>query len=224
MFGAILGLIGLGSGIKQSVKNSVNDDCAKNRAIENGKLYYTDHNFIIRSCISGKPVKIIQNKYGVADYYDPVTNEILTRGIEFDKRVAEEKEKARRRGDSYYFTPKTGYKTLDTDLPVIYNGSVYLKTPRYNLLYCRWTEGINDNNMICKNREQLYKTFRKCYIDNKDISFLKDEADRYGIKLFDEDIEYLKRKLKEDNPDFDSMPSWEETYSKNVNISEEYWF
>ena len=149
MLGALLGLIGIGAGVKQSFKNQVDDATAKANADKNGEKYYVDHNFITRSSISGKPVRVVYNEYGVADYYDPVTGEVLTRGAQFDKEVEEAKAKAKRRGDNYYFTYKTGYRTLDGDKSLKYFGA-YCKTPRYGFMFYSpyW---FNSKKMIMEN-------------------------------------------------------------------------
>ena len=208
MFGAILGLFGIGGKFIHDTKGSIFDFERKSNAIQQGNNTYIDRHGKERSIYTNNIVWDVYDKDGYNVTIDSKTREILRQDqrYNFESKRKEAKEKAIRAGDELYSyqtrkrnkwgIPNTiteWRRTKDDKIAILKKGC--LVTPIYNL------ELNNSDFNIKRNRENIYKYCREWYIERDttkpSLEGIIKEADEYNITVFTNDIKYCLEKIEE---------------------------
>lgn len=208
MFGAILGLFGIGGKLIHDTKGSIFDSGRKSNAIQQGNNTYIDRHGKERSIYTNNIVWDTYDKDGYNVTIDSKTREILRQDQRhnFENKRKEAKEKAIRAGDEaygYYVRKRNKYGMPDTiyeyrrtkdDKIVKLKGGYYV-TPIFELIVAK------NNYIVRKNRCKIYKYCRDWYVDKNRLgnhpNEMINEAKEYGVVIFEDDIEYCLQKIDE---------------------------
>lgn len=228
MFGALLGLIGLGGCAADSMKTRIRDDSKRIDANSRGQLIYTDSNFVERSVKTGNKVSKMYSRKEITYYRDRKTGEVIEDINPYMvRKKQQEKEEAQRRGYPVYCVHYAGHTIhylTKNDLEVVSDGCYF--TPKFKLKVNTYNE--NETKITKENRKNLYKWYRELWYKNgeSDVDFKKEilnMANTYEIKVFEEDIDFCQDALKNGTFSKEYYVEDDKRYAELDGIDKDYW-
>lgn len=216
MFGALLGLFGLGVAGIEAARDSMDDSIKRSDSIASGGKTYIDHKCRTRSNRTNNIVVTREDKDGYKIKVDIKTGEILdqTHRKNCEEATRIDKERCRRMGLLTYFDtqnrengriePKE--KRVCDDLPVDKYMSGNYCIPIFHLMCGKDTNhlyGYTEEDLVIENRRRVLDYCYQWYV-NGDIessmphpSKMIDAAKKYNIFIYPEDIQFGLKKVKE---------------------------
>lgn len=220
--GGLLGLFGIGGKVVDGIKGSAYDSSKKYDAKAFGQATYIDRRGVERSIRTNNKTWHVTDNEGYAVVIDSKTKEILESNREqIEKENREAKEKAIRGGDyaykvrrpiangSWAFRNSYEYYRTSDDKPLCNDDEIFYTTPKFHLI-CDCYDTTE------RNRKQVYKYCWEWYVeDNMQSAHPKgmlDEAKEYGIKIYEEDLQYCLDKIDEAIKNGTGFKVWDFAY------------